>query len=62
VNWEESPHVMSLLSTSHDTNLLDLLDAEIPLTKWRVSLRLNFKDDYQAMVRWTLELMKSEGK
>lgn len=59
VNWEESPDVMSLLSTSHDTDLLDLLDAEIPLTKWRVSLRLNFKDDYQAMVNWTLELMKN---
>lgn len=59
VNWEQSPDVMSLLSTAHDTNLLDLLDAEIPLTKWRVSLRLNFNDDYQAMVRWTLALMSS---
>lgn len=58
VNWEESPNVMSLLSTSHETGMLDLLDAEIPLTKWRVSLRLNFKDDYQAMVNWTLDLMR----
>lgn len=60
VNWEGSPNVMSLLSTSHDTNLLDLLDADIPLTKWRVSLKLNFNDDYQKMVDWTMSLMSSE--
>lgn len=59
VNWEGSPHVMSLLSTSHDTGLLDLLDADIPLTKWRVSLRLNFNDDYQQMVDWTMALMSA---
>lgn len=57
VNWPESPEMMSLLSTSYDTGLLDLLDANIALTKWRVSLRLNFDDDYQAMVKWTLEQM-----
>jgi len=61
VDWPESPEMMSLLSTSHDTGLLDLLDAEIPLTKWRVSLRLNFKDNYQEMVKWTLNLMRSRG-
>jgi len=58
VNWPESPEMMSLLSTSYDTGLLDLLDANIALTKWRVSLRLNFNDDYQAMVKWTLEQMR----
>lgn len=58
VNWKDSPDVMSLLSTSHDTNLLDLLDADIPLTKWRVSLRLNFSDDYQMMVNRVMELMR----
>lgn len=62
VNWEESPDVMSLLSTSHDTGLLDLLDAEIPLTKWRVCLRLNFNDDYQALVNWTIDRMNSASQ
>lgn len=57
VNWDESPHVMSLLSTAHETGMLDLLDAGIPLTKWRVSLRLNFEDNYQALVDWTLGCM-----
>lgn len=57
VGWDESPDVMSLLSTSHDTGLLDLLDAGVPLTKWRVSMRLNFHDDYQSLVRWTLQCM-----
>lgn len=62
VNWDESPDVMSLLSTSHDTGLLDLLDAEIPLTKWRVCLRLNFDDDYQALVNWTIHQMNSSAQ
>lgn len=59
VDWPESPHVMSLLSTSLDTGLFDLLDAGITLTKWRVMLRLNFADDYEAAINWVLTQMKS---
>lgn len=57
VDWPESPNVMSLLSTSPETGLFDLLDAEIVLTKWRVMLRLNFNDDYGAAVEWVLNQM-----
>ena len=59
VDWPDSPHVMSLLSTSEDTGLADLLDAEIVLTKFRVMLRLNFADDSQAAVSWVLTQMGS---
>lgn len=55
VNWPESPEVMSLLSTSEETGLFDLLDAEIPLTKWRVLVRLWFNDDVTAAVNWVLQ-------
>lgn len=43
VDYEDSP-VMSLLSSSDDTGLSDLLDARIPLTKYRVLLRLCYND------------------
>lgn len=46
----KASNVMSLLSQSPDTGLLDLLDARIPLTKYRVHLRLNYKDDEVAML------------
>lgn len=55
VNWPDSPDVMSLLSTSEETGLFDLLDAEIPLTKWRVLVRLWFDDDVTAAVNWVLQ-------
>ena len=48
-DFEGSP-VMSLLSTSEDTDLSDLLDAHIPLTKFRVLLRLKYDDNEMAMV------------
>jgi hypothetical protein len=50
VDFEGSP-VMSLLSTSEETGLADLLDARIPLTKYRVRLRLEYNDDGPFMVR-----------
>lgn len=59
VDWPDSPDMMSLLSSSHETNMLDLLDAGVPLTKFRVSLRLNFADNYEAMVLWCFERMKN---
>lgn len=46
----KSSNVMSLLSQSPDTGLLDLLDARIPLTKYRVYLRLSYRDDEVAML------------
>lgn len=60
VDWPESPLVMSLLSTSDRTNLLDLLDAEVVLTKWRVCLRLLFNDDLRKMEAWVMTGMKNE--
>lgn len=60
-DWPESPDVMSLLSSSEDTGLFDLKEAEIPLTKYRVALRLWFKDDDDAMIDWVLERLQSRG-
>lgn len=44
-DWGESPHVMSLMSTSPDTQLDDLKDADVALTKFRVALRLHYNDN-----------------
>ncbi len=49
VDYDGSP-VMSLLSSSEDTGLSDLLDARIPLTKYRVLLRLKYADEEEKMV------------
>lgn len=46
---ELSP-VMSLLSMAEETGLSDLKEAGIPLTKYRVSLRLDFGDNEQAFM------------
>lgn len=43
--------VMSLLSSSPDSGLLDLKDAGIPLTKYRVLLRLTYKDDVTQLIQ-----------
>lgn len=49
VDFEGSP-VMSLLSTSEDTGLSDLLDSHIPLTRYRVLLRLHYQDNEEKLV------------
>lgn len=46
----KTSNVMSLLSQSPETGLLDLLDARIPLTKYRVYLRLTYRDNEVAML------------
>jgi len=43
--------VMSLLSSSPDSGLLDLKEAGIPLTKFHVLLRLQFEDDLDALIK-----------
>ena len=48
-DFEDSP-VMSLLSDSEETNLVDLKQAGIPLTKYRVLLRLQYDDDVSKML------------
>lgn len=53
-DFEDSP-VMSLFSTNEATGLFDLLDARIPLTKYRVALRLMFDDDWKAMTDYVIE-------
>lgn len=45
-DWEESPHMLSLFSWSEETGLADLYEADVPLTMWRVFLRLRHNDDY----------------
>lgn len=50
VDWNESPHMMSLLSTSPETGLSDLKEIGTPLNKWRVALRLIWNDDEKKMV------------
>lgn len=42
--------VMSLLSLSEQTNLLDLKEANVPLTKYQVLLRLKYNDNEVGMV------------
>lgn len=42
--------VMSLLSSSPDSGLLDLKEVGIPLTKFHVLLRLRFADDLDALI------------
>lgn len=54
-DWPESPDMMSLLSSAEDTGLLDLKEAGIALTKYRVALRLWFNDDETEIVNWTLQ-------
>lgn len=49
-NGVQTSNVMSLLSQSNETGLLDLLDAGIPLTKYRVYLRLAYRDNEIAML------------
>lgn len=61
-DWPDSPDVMSLLSSSEDTGLFDLKEAEIPLTKYRVALRLLWNDDETAMVEWVLNRLLEESQ
>lgn len=42
--------VMSLLSSSPDSGLLDLKEVGIPLTKFHILLRLRFEDDLDALI------------
>lgn len=60
VDYEGSP-VMSLLSSSPDTSLSDLKDAGIPLTKYRVMLRLWFDDDEKEMVKYLIGRLEEDG-
>lgn len=48
-DFEDSP-VMSLLSSSEETGLSDLKDAGVPLTRYRVMLRLHYGDDAEALL------------
>ena len=41
-DWDDSPHVMSLLSDSPATGLTRLVDAGIPLSKLNVAAELHF--------------------
>jgi hypothetical protein len=50
VGWTESPHMMSLLSSSPDTGLADLKEIGAPLSKYRVAQRLLWNDDEKKMV------------
>lgn len=60
VDYEDSP-VMSLLSSAEETGLSDLLDARIPLTKYRAMLRLQFEDDEKEMIAYLLRLLTQDG-
>lgn len=61
VDWSESPNMMSLLSTSPDTELSDLKEVGTPLSKWRVALRLLWNDDKDQMVKDVLQTVYSGG-
>jgi hypothetical protein len=55
-DWPESPHVMSLFSTSPETGLLGLHESEIGLTKYRVWVQLYWGGDELAAVRAYLNI------
>lgn len=55
VDWNDSPNMMSLLSTSPETGLSDLKEVGAPLSKWRVALRLLWNDDEKQMTTDILE-------
>jgi hypothetical protein len=57
VDWPESPNTMSLMSTSIETGLSDLLDAGVPLTKWRVFVRIYFRDNFEEAATWIAKEM-----
>lgn len=59
LDYNGSP-IMSLLSMSRETGLHDLKDAGIPLSKYRVALRLMFDDNEEAMVHYVLDQQKAE--
>ena len=63
-DWEDSPDVMSLLSSSEETGLLDLKEDDIALTKFRVALRLMYNDnDIDMYNDWKEELIeRSTGR
>ena len=56
-DYQGSP-VMSLLSMSPATRMSDLLDAGIPLTKYRVLLRLEYDDDEEKLIIDMVDQMK----
>jgi hypothetical protein len=60
VDYEDSP-VMSLLSEAEETGLADLKDARVPLTKFRVYLRLSFDDDREAMTKYLITRLEADG-
>lgn len=60
VDYEDSP-VMSLLSMADETGLSDLLDARIPLTKYRVLLRLWYNDIEHNLVEALAERVLNES-
>lgn len=60
VDYEDSP-VMSLLSEAEETGLSDLKDAHVPLTKFRVYLRLGFEDNREAMTQYLIKRLEADG-
>lgn len=60
VDYEDSP-VMSLLSMAEETGLADLKDSRVPLTKFRVYLRLHFKDNRPAMAEYLKTRLEADG-
>lgn len=50
-DWEDSPDVMSLFSTSSETGLLHLLESNIVLTKYRVWVELFWDGDEKRAIQ-----------
>lgn len=60
VDYEDSP-VMSLLSEAEETGLHDLKDSRVPLTKFRVYLRLHFSDQRLEMAEYLKTRLEADG-
>lgn len=50
VDWVDNPNVMSLLSASPETGLLDLYLDDVPLSKWRVMCQLHYEGSFLKMM------------
>lgn len=58
-DWPQSPDVMSLFSTAPETGLLELYEAGVVLTKYRVWIQLAWRGDEEGFIRSYAEQMRN---
>jgi hypothetical protein len=61
-DFPSSPHVMTLFSNAADSRLVNLAEAEVPLTKFRVYAELNYGGDVAELARIVVQGLKGEAR